>query len=1005
MIKRKKYLVAVLSVALIFSSLTPFKAKADTVNVSSLSNWDSTTQSIVLYKSPYDSSPDNSTFPLEVIDSSGNVLEKDSNYTTSVENGLIVDYWVARDYIETKYHSIYTDPSWYLDENGTKNDWQFSAVGRWAWETGSINGTTKYTKNIPKLGADGLFHYIDSKNGWVDTNKKGWNASPVYMQGNSGSILSHSASMRLEDPNLRTYPDAISITGLANYTPTVHFSNPVTGIPDNTVAQMYTDSSISTKVSELKTKSYWVDDTSRTGSPYNIFSPKVDGALNDGRPYTDADNPNPNLLTPGFLSNPSGDYYYGVRNAKFRTYCEVTRTVYKQHYTKKTTPIPSTGGSVNYTLVYVDKSSGQEVGKDKSPNAVDTTLYGFTYIKVIPNTSQTPSGYTLTAPLEYQISSGYTSSTYSGFFYASKSFTDSHGENIYVHVNKNAVQPQQPTTQYGTVIKRYFLNGSEQNNDEQPLNNESVGSRTYNVDKSYTGYTCNNSPVTVNVIANDTVNCDFYFDKNPPTILPPTAYISAPSNGHQGSTVNVTGSGSDPQGQNLTYHWSTSDGQSISDKGGNIILGSSPITVNLYVTNESGVNSPTVTKTISPANTPPTVTLNLPQTIALGDDLNVIANGYDADGDPVVYSWTTPNDMSGTMTGNKGTVHFDTLGDKTFTVIVTDPFEATGTATAKTTVVEPIPTVNINLSGNLKENRKVTLSSNSSSGSSKYTIDNTKTKWQFYDVSGNELTVDNNPTSSTLVKSLSSTTGVNGLDFIVKKAGIYTAKCTVYNSYGKSATATKEIDISEDLPPIVDCYAKDNAILRDSNNNDLATLGSYDKSTSPDNDNIQKRVWVYCFDSNNDGSWIDEKQWMVYDNGSWRVLGDFNALKNLDIDTINSGNLTQIAYSPYNVLPSEMYPQGHGTSVGWYITLELAKEDFTDTIPQLITSKDKKVGKSWSDGDSLEHVQIDWSLQSWNPSAYVMPTPTPIQAKYSNKMQEVRNTPPQCSFGAFGMKL
>ena len=66
-----------------------------------------------------------------------------------------------------------------------------------------------------------------------------------------------------------------------------------------------------------------------------------------------------------------------------------------------------------------------------------------------------------------------------------------------------------PTPDTGTVVKRYFLDGVLK--EQVTLSGVSTGSQTFNVDKSYSGYVCQNPFVTVNVVANSSVNVDFQF--------------------------------------------------------------------------------------------------------------------------------------------------------------------------------------------------------------------------------------------------------------------------------------------------------------------------------------------------------------------------------------------------------------------------------------------------------------------------------------------------------------
>lgn len=502
-----------------------------------------------------------------------------------------------------------------------------------------------------------------------------------------------------------------------------------------------------------------------------------------------------------------------------------------------------------------------------------------------------------------------------------------------------------PTT--GTVVKRYYLAGVEQTADEETILDVSPGSHTYNCDKIYTGYTVSQSSVTTTVYAGQTSYCNFYFNKNS---APPTCSIDAPATVHSGNNFTVIALASDPQGETLSYTWTSTDSQVVTGNQGTLTMGTKPITLTLYVIDAEGLKSPVATKTIQPANNPPTVTINVPSTVTLGDTLNVSANGIDSDGDPITYSWNLPDGATGMVTGNSGSVRFMNKADvgkqKSFTVNVADPYGGTGTAIASTTVVAPKPTVNITQSGTLKENRKVTLSETSDGGSKSFPIDSSKIQWSFYDINNNPINVTNTADSG-LVESLDSTTGASGMDVLFTKAGSYTVKCTVTNTDGDTATVLKTITILPDVAPIADFDAPQ-IVYRDPNNSNRFTINVNDKSYSSDGDTISKRIWFYAFDSNNDGS-FDDETFYVYSDGSWNKYGSYADVKALandptKIDSINSGNLTSISFTPENI-----YKNGEWEShVGTYRTEELIQEGFgQDTIQSLITSKDFKIGTTY----------------------------------------------------------
>lgn len=489
---------------------------------------------------------------------------------------------------------------------------------------------------------------------------------------------------------------------------------------------------------------------------------------------------------------------------------------------------------------------------------------------------------------------------------------------------------------------------------------------------------------------------------NPPPadVKAPIAHISTSSDTvHNGDTITITGSGIDPQDLKIIdYEWSVSDGQTLSGTGGQITI-NGPTTVTLKVENEAGLWSEPVSADIGAVNHPPNAALYSPGTVVMGDDFSVNASGTDPDNDPLTYSWDTPPDFIGSASGYTASGYFDTLGNKTFSVTVTDPFGASDTAAATVNVVPPIPNVIIDKSGTEKENRKITLDAEkySSSGSKgRYTLDWSKAKWQFYDSSGNELTVDSDPNSDSIVKALDSTTGTKAMNLIFKKVGKYTAKCTLYNTAGYSSSFSVDLNITQDIAPLVDFNFLNGAMWyrdgKDLSPNGLAegTATLVDNSASTDHDSIGKRMWLACFDSDNDGSFItitnnedgtkkttpEQERWYVYDldyngdsdtrykvqvpdstplskyvtlgedghkyayvndslNPHWRYVGSFADVQKLDINKINCGNLTSVSFK--------------STSVGYFDFEEEVQESFgQETIPELITNEDFKTSNTWA---------------------------------------------------------
>ncbi|WP_291633736.1 hypothetical protein [Clostridium sp.] len=424
----------------------------------------------------------------------------------------------------------------------------------------------------------------------------------------------------------------------------------------------------------------------------------------------------------------------------------------------------------------------------------------------------------------------------------------------------------------------------------------------------------------------------------------PIAIIDAPTSTHTGTTVEVKGSGIDPTGLAITeYLWTTNNGQSLTGTEGNITV-NGRVTLTLKVKNSADVWSDIVTHVIDIENEGPTVTINVPPTVVMGNDIYVSGRGQDPEGDELEYFWNKPHDAYGLLEDKGGTVYFMSLGIKQFGLTVYDTTGDGAYAEDETNVIAPVPYVIINTNGTLKENRKVTLDGiNSNSGSQRFELDWTKAEWEITAVSGG---------AATDIKTATSYNGTKTMDFVFKKAGTYKAKLTLTNTYGISNTGENTFVIVEDKDPVAD-FTLAETILRDPDN--PASNGLYqgtfkisDLSKSEDADIIAKRAYFVTFDSDNDGN-FNEETCYIYDlsfNGTkqmptnasnnlhWRPIGMYKDFKLINIDNMNTGNIQEVSFD--------------STHVGKYLFDLVVKEEFGQTtIEQFITIDDKKKGDTY----------------------------------------------------------
>jgi hypothetical protein len=252
---------------------------------------------------------------------------------------------------------------------------------------------------------------------------------------------------------------------------------------------------------------------------------------------------------------------------------------------------------------------------------------------------------------------------------------------------------------------------------------------------------------------------------------------------------------------------------------------------------------------------------------------------------------------------------------------VTDDMGADDQTDHEITVRPPIPTAALNITGTFKENRKITIDASGSECTEEYPI--TSYVWSITPIRDGD---------ANSVKYSGELNGSVAKDILIKKAGTYRVTITVYNSVGYTATTYQDIVVQQDLPPVAAVNFVDH-IMRDPNDSNYGTFTLNDASYSPDDDIVTKRVWIYSYDSNNNGS-FDDEIYYVFNNDSWKQLGNYSALQSIDIDSINDGNKTQVILKSKNV--------------GDYFFEIIAKESFGQpTIEEFITTADYRttIGK------------------------------------------------------------
>ena len=299
-------------------------------------------------------------------------------------------------------------------------------------------------------------------------------------------------------------------------------------------------------------------------------------------------------------------------------------------------------------------------------------------------------------------------------------------------------------------------------------------------------------------------------------------------------------------------------------------------------------------------NYDPIAIIKNPPVVYAGDDVVIDgSSSYDTDGTVERWIWEVPgtdgsdpdnpwfNVLHNEMQDiDKGTVWYPKIGVYDIDLEVVDDGGCTGYDRSTIQVIEPKPSIDINvIADKMKENRKITLDLRKSKSSKRYPIDWSLTTWTIQPVNGTGASGDYGVRleNGTVYKNVDGiahlysngswiNTGVafnivlNGqktVQFQARDSGQYKVTVTITNTsmfdsaVHYSNTIDRTITIVEDLPPIAS-FSGSAKNVRDIENPLDKTLQKYGvipiqcTTSSPDGDPIGKRIWTARHDSDND---------------------------------------------------------------------------------------------------------------------------------------------------------
>ena len=239
------------------------------------------------------------------------------------------------------------------------------------------------------------------------------------------------------------------------------------------------------------------------------------------------------------------------------------------------------------------------------------------------------------------------------------------------------------------------------------------------------------------------------------------------------------------------------------------------------------------------------------------------------------------------------------------------------------------PTLKLNISGSLKQNRKVIAELDVTPGTND--IDYSKTTWTYTAVSGGTGSDIKTKDISALVKNL-----------LYKKAGTYHIKTTIQDVKGNNFSAETDVVIVPDQPITGSVTANPYILYRDAAGKAKTAITA--QFTSPD-DFIQSIKYYYAYDSDNDGSFADE---------TVSELPQFQNLLSFDYDVLQGVGNYELIASAVEGFKEETIPEF--VAAADYSTLTITKNITVDNMsPDCRIGMDKSV---YLVGENINYISL-----------------------------------------------